>query len=383
VPEPLVVSWGESPYEKRDGHELYWHLWRAAAETLERAGLAHTDVDGLGVASFMLPPGNVATFAEHLGMRLSWAEQGAYGGASVVVMLGRAADAIRLGRARAILLLSGDAFTVATHDAMLDGFTPAMGSYLAPHGFGGANGIFALVQRLHQHRYGSRREQLGRLAVRQRQHALLNPNALFKVPLTLQDYLDARLICEPLGLYDCVMPCSGAHGVLVVSDDVAQALDRPLLRVLAVGEAHNAHPQASSALPGGFEVYAGRLFEEAGLTRGDVDLCELYDDYPIMVAIQLERYGFCAEGQGAAFIEATDTSIAGELPVNTGGGQLSCGQSGAGGGGIGLSHAIQQLQYEAGGWQVDDAGVALVSGYGLVSYGRGLCTAGTLLARAA
>jgi acetyl-CoA acetyltransferase len=383
VPEPLIVSWGESPYEKRDGHELYWHLWRAAAETLERAGLASTDVDGLGVASFMLPPGNVVTFAEHLGMRLSWAEQGAYGGASVVVMLGRAVDAIRLGRAQAILLLSGDAFTVASHDAMLDDFTPAMGAYLAPHGFGGANGIFALVQRRHQHLYGSRREELGQLAVRQRQHALRNPNALFKVPLTLDDYLGARAICEPLGLYDCVMPCSGAHGVLVVSEDVARGLERSPLRVPAVGEMHNAHPQASSSLPGGFEVYADRLFEEAGLTRGEVDLCELYDDYPIMVAIQLERYGFCEEGQGAAFIAATDTSIGGELPVNTGGGQLSCGQSGAGGGGIGLSHAIQQLQHEAGDWQVDDPRVALVSGFGLVSYGKGLCTAGALLARAA
>jgi acetyl-CoA acetyltransferase len=381
--EPSVVAWGESPYEKREGHELYWHLWRAAADTLDRAGLPKDEVDGLALASFMMAPGNVVTFAEHLGLRLRWAEQGAYGGASVVVALGKAADAIRLGRARAVLLLSGDAFTVAAHDAMLDGFTPAMGGYLAPHGFGGANGLFALVQRQHMHRHGSRREQLGQLAVRQRAHALLNPNALFRVPLTLEDYLEARPICEPLGLFDCVMPCSGAHGVLVVADDVARSLERRALRVLSVKETHNAHPRASSSLTGGFEAYADELFDEAGLTRADVDFCELYDDYPIMVAIQLERYGFCAEGEGAAYIDATDTSIAGELPVNTGGGQLSCGQSGAGGGGIGLSHAIQQLQGESGAWQVAGAEVGLVSGFGLVSYGKGLCTAGALLATAA
>jgi acetyl-CoA acetyltransferase len=212
---------------------------------------------------------------------------------------------------------------------------------------------------------------------------LRNPNALFKVPLTLEDYLEARPICEPLGLFDCVMPCAGAHGVLVVGDELARSLDRPHLHILAVKEVHNAHPRASSSLPGGFEAYADELFEEAGLTRRDVDFCELYDDYPIMVAIQLERYGFCGEGDGAAFIEATDTSIGGELPVNTGGGQLSCGQSGAGGGGIGLSHAIQQLQGEAGAWQVAGAEVGLVSGFGLVSYGKGLCAAGSLLARAA
>ena len=145
MPEPLIVAWGESAYEKRDGHVLYWHLWQAAKETLARAELAKDEVDGLALSSFMIGPGNVVTLAEHLGMRLRWAEQGAYGGASVVVALGKAVDAIRARRARAILILSGDAFTVATHDAMLDDFTPAMGAYLAPHGFGGANGIFALV----------------------------------------------------------------------------------------------------------------------------------------------------------------------------------------------------------------------------------------------
>ena len=87
-------------------------------------------------------------------------------------------------------------------------------------------------------------------------------------------------------------------------------------------------------------AYADELFAAAGIGREDIDLCELYDDYPIMVAIQLERYGFCDEGRGAEFIGSTDTSITGELPINTGGGQLSCGQSGAGGGGIGLSHAM-------------------------------------------
>jgi acetyl-CoA acetyltransferase len=295
------------------------------------------------------------------------------------VALGHAAEMVRAGRARAVLCLAGDAFTVASHDAMLSSFTPAMRDYLAPHGFGGANAIFALVQRQHSHLHGTTREQLGRLAVTQRSHALLNPNALFREPLTLEDYLGARWICEPLGLFDCVMPCSGAEAVLVVSDDVAHGLGRPPVRVLAWGEAHNAHPRASSSLPGGFELYANRLFEEAGLGRSDVDLVELYDDYPIMVGIQLERYGFCREGKCGPFLAETDVSISGTLPINTGGGQLSCGQSGAGGGTIAITEAVQQLQGEAGERQVRDAEVGLVSGFGLVSYGKGLCTAGALL----
>jgi acetyl-CoA acetyltransferase len=101
-----------------------------------------------------------------------------------------------------------------------------------------------------------------------------------------------------------------------------------------------------------------------------------------MVGIQLERYGFCPEGACGPFLAATDISIAGSLPLNTGGGQLSCGQAGAAGGTIAITEAVRQLQHEADGRQVADAEVALVSGFGLVSYGKGLCTAGALLGRA-
>src|SRR4051812_26051799 len=111
--EPLLVSYGQSPYEKRGEHELLWHLWQAATACLGRAGLGPGDVDGLALASFGYPPGNVVTLAEHFGMSLRWAEQGAYGGASTTIAVSRAADAIRLGRARAILCLAGDTFTVA------------------------------------------------------------------------------------------------------------------------------------------------------------------------------------------------------------------------------------------------------------------------------
>jgi acetyl-CoA acetyltransferase len=381
MPAPLVVSYGSSTYEKRDGHELLWHLWQAASTCLDRAGLAPRDLDGLTLASFSYPPGNVVTLGEHFGLRLRWAEQGVFGGASGVVALGHAAAAIRAGWVRAVLCLAGDAFTVASHDDMLGSFTPAMRDYLAPHGFGGANGLFALVQCRHAHLYGTTREQLGNLAVTLRSHALLNPNALFTEPLTLDDYLSARWICEPLGLFDCVMPCSGAEAVLLVSDDVARALDRPAVRILSFGEAHNAHPDAVTSLQGGFELFADDLFQDAGVPRSAVDLLGLYDDYPIMVGIQLERLGFCSTGACGPFLASTDVSISGELPINTGGGQLSCGQSGAGGGTIAITEAVCQLHHEAGERQVANAEIALVSGFGLVSYGKGLSTAGVLLGR--
>jgi acetyl-CoA acetyltransferase len=381
VPKPVVISYGSSPYEKDGPHDLLWHLWTAARACLDRAGIPKSEVDGLTLESFGYSPGNVVTLAEHFGMRLQWAEQGAFGGASGVVALARAADAIRAGRARVILCLAGDAFTVASHDAMLDAFTPAIRDHLAPHGFGGANGLFALVQRDHSHRYGTTRAQLGRLAVTQRAHAALNPNALFQEPLTLEEYLEARPIAEPLHLFDCVLPCSGAEAVLVVDAELGQASGRPLVELLATRELHNAHPKLSLSLPAGFEVYADDLFAEAGVDRSDIDFVELYDDYPIMVAIQLEAYGFCREGGSGHLLEDTDLSIRGTLPVNTGGGQLSCGQAGAGGGMIGVVEAVQQLHHEAGERQVADACIGLVSGFGLVSFGKGLCTAGAILRR--
>ena len=378
---PVVVSYGSSRYEKRPEHELLWHLWQAATACLSRVGLKSSDIDGLALASFGYPPGNVITLAEHLGMQLRWAEQGAFGGASSVIALGHAADAVRAGRAQHVLVLAGDVFSVATHDAMLDAFTPAIRDYLGPHGFGGANGIFALTQSKHASLYGTTREQLGRIAVTQREHALLNDNALFRQPLTIEEYLQARPIAEPIRLFDCVMPCSGAEAILVSAMETAELLDRPLLDVLAMREIHNAHPDKSSSLPAGWELIADGLFEEAGINRDEVDLVELYDDYPIMVAIQLEAYGFCKEGSSGPFLESTDISIRGELPINTGGGQLSCGQCGAGGGLIGLVEGVTQLQHEAGARQVAGAETALVSGFGLVSYGKGLCTAGAILRR--
>jgi acetyl-CoA acetyltransferase len=148
-------------------------------------------------------------------------------------------------------------------------------------------------------------------------------------------------------------------------------------------ELHNAYPHHPSSLPAGYEEFADELFDEAGVTRGQIDFVELYDDYPIMVAIQLEEYGFCREGQSGEFLELTDISISGTLPTNTGGGQLSCGQSGAGGGIIGLVEGVRQLQGEGEARQVRGATTGLVSGFGLVSYGKGLCTAGTILRRAA
>lgn len=313
-------------------------------------------------------------------MQLSWACEGIFGGASGVIMIGRAAEAVRERRAKAVVCLAGDVFTVASHNELVDRFTPPIRDFLAPHGFGGPNGIFALVQRRHSELFGTRSDQLGRLAVSQRRNAQLNENALLQDDLTLEGYLNARVIADPLRLYDCVMPCSGAEAVVIV-DETWYDGDRPPVYVLSQREVHNAYPGRAAPVQAGWELFDDDLFAEAGVGREDIDFVQLYDDYPIMEAIQLEGLGFCGLGEAGPFLDETDISLEGTLPINTGGGQLSCGQCGAGGGMIGSTEAVRQLQDESGTRQVRGARTALVSGFGLVSYARGLCTSAMIVQR--
>ena len=156
-----------------------------------------------------------------------------------VASIVHAAEAITLGRAQAVVCVASDSFTVSSHVAMLEHFNSGMRDYLAPYAFGGANGLFALVERAHRHTYGTTREQLGKLAITQRQSAAKNANALLRQPLTLDDYLGARLIADPIRLFDCVLPCCGADAVLLLSNELAAKLDLSRITVLAGGQRHN------------------------------------------------------------------------------------------------------------------------------------------------
>lgn len=376
-----IVGAGQTSYEKRTDKPVQRVLWEAVDVGLRSAGLTWQDVDGLAVSSFVLPPDNVTVMAEHFGLEPRWLFQGLYGGASSIIGMLHAARAIQAGDADVVACVAGDVFDVATHNDMIDrAFNSSMRDYLAPYGFGGANGVFALHTRLYMEEFEATREDFGRLAVAQRQNALLNPNALFQTPLTLEEYLNARLIAEPLRLFDCVLPCCGGDCVVLASADVAGRLDVPLVRILGGGEIHNYQPNDVYSLRGGWEAFRERMYDQAGLGPGEMDFVQLYDDYPVMEFIQLEGLGFCARGEAANLIREKNTTVNGDLPINTGGGQLSAGQAGASGGMIGVVEAVQQLRGEAGARQVE-CRRGIVSGYGMVSYGRGLSSSAAILAR--
>ena len=378
-----IVAAYQAPYRRRPSLSPLDLLVTTIADACRDLGLVPSDVDGLAVSSFQLAPDNVVTVAEQLGLTARWAWQAGHGGAGPVVSVIQAAEAITLGRAEVVVCAAADSFTVESHNAMLAAFNTAMRRHLAPYGFGGANGLFALVEREHRHLYGTTREQLGKIAVTQRRHAQLNDNALLRSPLTVTDYLEARLIADPVRLYDCVLPCEGADVVILASHAAASRIARPGIRILAGGQRHNHLPDEVLSTTTGAASYAEALFATAGLSPRDLDFVQLYDDYPIMVAVQLEDLGFAEKGKVGAFLETADISISGDLPLNTGGGQLSCGQAGASGGMLGMFEAVTQLLGQAGARQIPSPTTGLVSGFGMVGYGRGLSSAAVVLKAAA
>jgi acetyl-CoA acetyltransferase len=228
--------------------------------------------------------------------------------------------------------------------------------------------------------HGVRREDFGKLCVAQRRNARAFPHALLRKPLTLAEYLEARPIAEPLRLFDCVMPCAGAEGFLVLTVERARQLGLPYARILGTIERHNAYPEDPIQVRGGWALDRDELYAQAGVGPADVDFLQAYDDYPVITLMQIEDLGFCAKGDGAEFIRGHEFGTDGDFPLNTSGGQLSVGQAGAAGGYLGLVEAVRQLTGRVLGAAVPDARIGLVSGFGMINYDRGLCSGAAVLA---
>jgi acetyl-CoA acetyltransferase len=241
--------------------------------------------------------------------------------------------------------------------------------------------MFAFITAHAMRTTGATREDFGRICVAQRDNAMGVPHAMFKKPLTLDEYMGARIIAEPIHLFDCVMPCAGGDGVLVMSEARARDLGLKFVKVLAATERHNAYRDDPIMWRGGWSVDRDELFGMAGVQPSDLDFVQFYDDYPVIVMMQYEGHGLCAEGEGAQFVRANTLTVDGTLPTNTSGGQLSMGQAGAAGGYLGLVEAVRQLTDTPLGKPVPDANVGLVSGFGMITYDRCLCTGALILGR--
>jgi acetyl-CoA acetyltransferase len=370
----VIVGAVESPYMRRpvEGVTTESLLADAFVRVLERTGVDRGAVDGLGVASFTHTPDRAIDLAWKLGLRPRWLMDDGNGGASGIQLLQHAVRAIEAGDAAMIVLLSGDHFDRDGFRRLVDEYNRTTARYLAPIPTGGPNVLFAMLTAQQMRARGLEREDYGRLVVAQRRWAGLNPGAVYRAPLTLEEYLVAPVVAEPLHRLDCVPVVSGADALVVAAGGEG-------VTVRALRASHNPDGQEGDGLRTGVAEFAGELWEDAGVGPGDVDVVSVYDDYPAMALAQLADLGFVPDGDLAGFLRREVEER--QLPVNTSGGQLSAGQAGAAGGMHGLVEVVTQLLGRAGERQVEHARLGVVTGYGMVLYRYGACANGVVLER--
>jgi acetyl-CoA acetyltransferase len=370
------------PYTRHSIHTAHWFAAQALSQLVKSSGLTKADIDGMSLGSFTLTPDTAIGLTQHLGMSLRWLDHIPLGGASGIVALRRALRAVQAGDAEVIACIGADTNHPDSFRQGLGNFSVFSRDAVLPYGSGGPNASFAFLTSYYMREYGATREDFGKLCVAQRENALTYPHALFKKQLTLQEYLDARLIADPLRLFDCVMPCAGAEAFLVMQRRRAEALGLPYVTVRSTSERHNAFPDDPIQMRGGWVQDREHLYSSAGIEPSDVDLLQTYDDYPVMSLIQIEDLGFCAKGAGPDFIRRHSFTADGSFPLNTSGGQLSVGQAGCAAGFLGLVESIRQLTGRNLARLVPQARFAMVAGFGMITYDRGLCSAAAVLGKA-
>lgn len=352
-------------------------LAQAAEQALEDAGLDLRQIDGLAVSSFSLGPDHAIDLAWRLGVHVNWLMQDTNGGASGVNMLQHAMHAIEAGDVNAVLILAGDHLPREQFHDLVNNYNSATRDYLAPLPFGGPNSLFAMLTQRHARVHQLERSDYAAVVLAQRQWASRNPGAVYREALTLDEYLNAPMVADPLCLYDCVPVVTGADALVVVKDEHRGG--GPAIGVRALKLSFNYDDQGGDGLSSGLAALAPDLWRSAGTAPHEMDLTVVYDDYPVMVLIQLADLGYVPDGDLHRLIHGQIATR--QLPLNTSGGQLSAGQAGAAGGLHGLVEAVRQLQGGTGDRQVRNARLALVVGYGMVCYRYGACAGAVVLER--
>jgi acetyl-CoA acetyltransferase len=377
-----IVGYAETKIDVATGRNSYDFAGDVLNEVSIKYGVDRDDIDGLAVSETMSETGNpfwAQYMADVLGLSPTWLELMGIGGVSGIGAVARAAMAIRAGMCSTALIVASD--------AQSSGRTPEQGAqrweFQYPTGLRGPVGAFGLIMKRYEHLYGLDRRALARLAVTQRNHGLMNANACprLRKPITEQDYLDSKLVSDPLRMLDSVMVCDGANALLMMSTE--RARERGLKTIFPTSYAelsgYNANNPMAEIVESGFLKVGPRALASANLKASDIQSFHPYDDFLIAIMLQMEQIGFCEQGKGADFILDTDLSFRGKLPLNTGGGQISAGQPGLAGGGLNLVEAVRQMLGEGGERQIAKIDNAMVTGIGGIPYARNWCTSGVLI----
>lgn len=360
-----IVGVGTTAFGKLPGRSAWSLQTEAVRNALADAGLAKDDVDGLLTESQFSEPlllhGHV--LGRMLGLRTNYLSSKSIGGATAIALVQEAAMAIENGLCEVAVCVFGD--NAKTGLPMLFGL-PAMGRGQADdiaYGMAGGPVMEARSAMRFMHEFGVTHEMLGSVALAFREHAALNPAAQYRDPLTMDEYLAAPYVAEPLRRYDCTITSDGAVAIVVTSAARARDLAKPPAFIAGMGQGHNLDGFKD---PTHYTHFAGarsskRAFEMAGVSTEDVDVAQFYDCFTSTVLITLEDYGFCKKGEGGPFALEGNLRLGGALPSNTSGGMLS--EANMTGWGQ-MAEGARQIRGEGGDRQVPDVSVCVVSGHG-------------------
>jgi acetyl-CoA acetyltransferase len=341
-------------------------------KALEDAGLSKKDVDAvfsssMGVRMPSLP------LCDYLDLSPKYADDTSVGGASFEFHLGHALAAIHAGIIDVAVITyctlpRSGGISIGTGGAARLGppkLNPSPDSFEELYGFTTV-GLYAMLAMRHMHLYGTKPEHLAEIAVTMRKHAGLNPYAMYRDPITVQDVLNSRVISDPLHLLDCCVISDGGGAVVVASPKVARQTKHTPVWVLgqAEGIRHQGAGRRDLMYLAASET-APRAIGAAGVKHEDFDMAMVYDSFTITVLMTLEDLGFCKKGEGGDFVSGGRIALGGQLPINTDGGGLSSNHPGMRGIFL-LLEATRQLRHEFKGTprQVPDCKLALVHGTG-------------------
>ena len=342
----------------------------AARQAILDAGLKPTDIDAVFAHWDDRAAGLLVT--EYMGLAPRYVDSTVVGGQSNLTHVVHAIAAMEAGLCDVALITYGSTQRLdrsrSRGGAAQDARMPS-GQFVLPYGMLSPIGFYAMQARLHMHRYGTRAEDLGEVALAARRWAQLNPAAVARAPLSMEDYLAAPMIADPLRKFDICQVSDSAGALVLLRTDRARDLPRTPVLVRGFAEQYLQHATPFGTddwIDNGVLADVGRLaLERAGVTRADIDLVQIYDAFTINVLVGLEALGFCAPGESGAFVQGGRIAPGGAFPMNTSGGGLSFNHGGMFGMPL-MIESVRQLRGDAGARQVPGARTCLLQAGGLV-----------------
>jgi acetyl-CoA acetyltransferase len=344
---------GATDFTRNSGRSDLTLATQASLAAIADAGLTPHDIDGIVRCDMDLVRPN--DLVDALGLtRLDYFGEAGPGGVAPCVQVAQAVAAIISGQATNVLVFrslngrSGRRYGLSSAGHSRVGGGGTYDEYFLPYGLLTPGQIFGLMAQRHMLEFGTTEKDLGAIALACRARANANPAAqMHDRPLTMDDYLGARMIARPLRLFDFCLETDGACALIVTSADRAKDGPKPPALIRAVAQGSLQAPQPGIQFPVLFrdsittlpaKPAAETLYRRAGLGPEDIDVAQLYDCFTITVLLQLEDFGFCAKGEGGAFVSSGEIEIGGRIPINTGGGHLSEGYI------HGMNHVVEGVR---------------------------------------